>query len=98
MLVRVIKEGTNLVAVCDSALIGKKFKEGKFQLDLSGDFFRGNETPKKETIKIMQDMNPKEATFNIVGEESVNTAVEAGIISKQGIKKIQEIPFALILL
>ena len=45
----------------------------------------------------MQDMKKEDATFNIIGEKSVNTALKAGIISKQGINKIQGIPFTLIL-
>jgi hypothetical protein len=33
-----------------------------------------------------------------VGKESVNAAVKAGLIKEEGIKKIQDIPFALVLL
>ena len=39
-----------------------------------------------------------DATFNIIGKKSIKTALEAGIISKEGIKKIQNIPFALIVM
>lgn len=98
MLVKITKRYRNIVAVCDSNLIGKKFEEDNFQLDLTGNFFKGEETSEKETIKIMQDMSKEDAIFNIVGEKSINTALKAGIISQQGIKKIQDIPFALVLL
>ena len=43
-------------------------------------------------------MQKEDATFNIVGKESVQTALEAGIIKEQGIIKIQEVPIALVLL
>jgi hypothetical protein len=40
----------------------------------------------------------EDATFNIIGQKSINTAIKAGIISKQEVGKIQGIPFALILI
>jgi hypothetical protein len=47
---------------------------------------------------MLQDLNKEDATFNIVGKESIKTALEAGIIKESGIIKIQDIPIALILL
>lgn len=98
MLIKIIRAQRDIVAVCDSNLIGKKFEQGKFQLDLTGSFFKGNEVPKKEVIKIMQDMKKEDSTFNIVGKESTTTAIKAGIITKECVKKIQGVPFALVLL
>ena len=46
----------------------------------------------------MQDMIKEDASFNIVGKESIQTAIEAGIISKEGIITIDNIPIALTLL
>ena len=40
-------------------------------------------------------MNSEDATINKVGEESVKTALELGIIGKHGIIKIQDVPVAL---
>ena len=98
MQIKIHQSYREVVAVCDSNLLGKKFEQGKFQLDLKESFFKGEEKSKQETIKIMQDMSKEDATFNIVGKESVVCAIEAGIISKQGIKKIDSVPFALVLL
>lgn len=98
MLVRIIKTYRDIVAICDSDLTGKKFEDDKFQLDLKGEFFKGKETSEAKTIKIMQHMSKEDATFNIVGEKSVNAALKTGIISQQKIKKIQGIPFALVLI
>ena len=98
MLVKITKAYRNIVTVCDSNLLGKKFEEGKFQLDIKKNFFNGEELSKEKTIKIMQNMSKDDATFNIVGEKSVNVALKAKIISQEGIKKIQGIPFILILL
>lgn len=98
MYIKIIKSQRYVVAVCDSELIGKKFEEGKFQLDMKESFFLGDETDENETIDIMKRMEKEDATFNIVGEKSVNTALKAGIITQEGIKEIRGVPFALVLL
>ena len=37
------KQGDNLiVGACDENLIGKKFKEGKFQIDVAKNFYDGS--------------------------------------------------------
>ncbi len=98
MLVNIIKSYREVVAICDVELLGKYFEEEKFQLDVKESFFGGEKASEEEVIEIMQDMSREDATFNIVGEKSVNAAIKAGIISEDGINKIQGIPFALILM
>lgn len=98
ILVRLIKSYRNTVAVCDSDLLGKRFEEGKFQLDIKESFFGGEETSEEKVIEIMKEMVYEDATFYIIGEESVNTAIKAEIISEEGVKKIDGVPFALVLL
>lgn len=98
MLVKIHNSYRDIVAVCDSELLGKVFEEDKFQLDIKESFFKGEEKTKHEVLKIMQDMAKEDATFNIIGKEAVDLALEAGIITKEGIKEIQGIPFALVLL
>lgn len=98
VVVRIIKSYRDIVAICDSKLIGKKFEEGKFQLDIKESFFKGEEVNEEKVLKIMEDMAKEDSTFNIVGEESINLALKAGIIKEEGIKKIQGIPFVLVLL
>lgn len=88
----------NVVAVCDSDLLGKRFEEGKFQLDIKESFYGGEEVDEERVIQIMKKMSEEDATFNIVGKDSVNTALKAGIIVEEGITEIQGIPFALVLL
>lgn len=98
MLIKIHKSYRDVIAICDSDLIGKRFEEGRFQLDIKESFFKGEKTSEEKAIKIMKSYSAEDATFNIVGEKSVDTALEAGIITKEGIKKIQGIPFALVLL
>ena len=91
-----------IVSICDTELLGKKFEEkfesGIKQLDVRENFYKGEEAQEEKAIEIMRDLAKEDATFNIVGEKSVRCALESGIISKDGIKKVQGVPFALVLL
>jgi hypothetical protein len=98
MFVNIIKSYRDVVAICDKELIGKRFEEGGFQLDMKENFFSGKEHSEEEIIEVMQDMIKEDATFNIVGEKSVKAGLKAGIITEEGIKEIQGVPFALVLL
>lgn len=98
MIINIIKSQRYIVAVCDKEILGKRFEEGKFQLDIKENFYKGEELSEKEIMEIMGKMSREDATFNIVGKNSVNAALKAGIIEKEGIKRIQGVPFALVLL
>lgn len=87
----------DVVAICDSNLIGQKFEEGKFQLDVKEDFFKGEEASKEKIISIMEDLAKEDSTFNIIGKNSTRVAIEIGLISEEGVKEISGIPFALVL-
>lgn len=87
-----------VVAICDSELIGKKFEEGIKQLDIRENFYNGEELDEEEAIKLIQDQSREDATFNIVGENAVNIAIKAGLISDDLALTIQNIPYALKLL
>ncbi|MEK6823908.1 MAG: DUF424 family protein [Nanoarchaeota archaeon] len=98
MLVNIIKSYRDLVAICDSELLGKCFEEDLFQLNVKESFYKGEKKTEQEVIQIIKDMKSEDATFNIVGERSTNCAIKAGLISKDSIKTIQGIPFALVLM
>ena len=97
MYINIIKTYRDVIAICDVELLGKKFEEDKFQLDVKESFYKGDQKTEYEAIKIMQEMSAEDATFNIVGERSTKTALKAGIIDKESIGKIHNIPFALVL-
>jgi hypothetical protein len=97
MFVNIIKSYRDVVVICDKELLGKKFEEGKFQLDIKESFYKGKEVNEGAIIEVMKKMSAEDATFNIVGEKSINTALKAGIISIEEIGKIKGVPFAMIL-
>ncbi|MFZ5955408.1 MAG: DUF424 family protein [Nanoarchaeota archaeon] len=98
MLVKIHNAYRTVVAVCDKELIGKSFQENQKQLDLTGDFFRGEEKTKEEMIEILDDMRKEDASFNIVGKKSCEIAKQIGLINEEGIIYIESVPVALVLL
>jgi len=98
MFVNIIKSYRDVVAICDSELIGKYFKENEFQLNIKENFYKGEKKSEKEVLNIIQKMFDEDATFNIVGDKSVSLAIKSGIVSDNSIKKINGIPFALVLI
>ena len=84
--------------MCDANIVGKYFEEGKRQLDLRENFYKDKKVSREQAIKILQEQSNEDSTFNIVGKESVEAAIEAGIISKNSVDTINKIPFTLVLL
>ncbi len=98
ILINIMGSYRNVVAVCDKEILGKKFEEGKFQLDIKESFYKGKEVDEEEAIQLMKNMSREDATFNIVGKNSVCIALKAGVIEEEGVGEIQGVPFALVLL
>ncbi len=78
------------MAICDQKLIGKKFEEKSLQLDLTSDFYNGEEKSEKEIKKIIYDAY----IVNMVGENSVALGLNLGIILKENIIYTKKVPHA----
>jgi hypothetical protein len=98
MQIKIHEAYRTIVALCDTNLIGKYFSEGIMQIEIGEPFFKGEEKNFQETVEFLKEMEKEDATFNIVGEESIKAALEAKIISKEGIIIIDKIPVALVLM
>ena len=95
ILVKVHEYYRKIVAICDAELLGKKFEQDLMQLEVNKDFYGGEELSEKEIDALLEDFVREDATFNIVGERSVDAAVRAGIIGEAGIIRIHGTPHAL---
>ena len=91
MYLKVYKiENEVLVAVCDEKYLGKEFSEGNAQLKVSDKFYGQTKATCAEVTAALQD-----ATIaNLVGEESVACAIDAGVIEADNIIYIAEVPHA----
>ena len=98
MLIKIHKSYRNVVAVCDSDLIGKCFEQGNKILDVRESFYKGEEIEEKDLLELMKDMAKEDAIFSIAGKKACEIALKAGIISKEGIKEVSNVPFALLLM
>ena len=89
--IKAFKQGDDLViGACDKNLLGKKFTDGKFQIDVSNNFYKGDLIDKKTLEKYLLD-----ATIaNLVGKETVKCAINMGLIHPDCILKIKGIPHA----
>lgn len=84
------RDGRIILAVCDSDLIGKKFEQGKLQIDLTTDFYKGEEKTESEILLMIQEAY----ILNLVGEKSVKLGLKQGLIDETHILNIQGIPHA----
>jgi len=85
-----------VIAICDENLLGKKFEEGIRQLEVRESFFKGDQMSKKEVLDLIKRGVAAGSTFNIVGKESINCALECEITEESLVHKIKGIPFAII--
>lgn len=96
MIVKIHKnnDGKVILAVCDKELLGKKFEEGKLQLDLSSKFYDGKEMQEETLLKLFKSAY----IINLVGKRSINIAIKAGIIDRERVIKIKNVPHAQVVL
>ncbi|MBN1281286.1 MAG: DUF424 family protein [Candidatus Thermoplasmatota archaeon] len=89
--VKVYHQGDDLiVGACDEQLLGKKFRDGKLQIDVVKHFYEGERVDAKTLEKFLQD-----ATIaNLVGKETVKCAVDLGFVDPTCILKIKGVPHA----
>lgn len=81
-----------VVGVCDSDLVGKKFVEGEKALNISEFFFKGEIYDKEKAADVINSAY----SLNIVGKKAIEICLDLGIVSKENIFTISNVPYALI--
>lgn len=91
MLVKIHKkEDGTIVAVCDKQLIGQVLEENGKQLDLRGDFYKGEERDTAEIGDLIRNADG----VNLVGEDAVALGLQEGVIEQTHVIKIKGVPHA----
>lgn len=98
MYIKITDAYRNIITISDKELIGKKFEEGKKQLDIKESFYKGEIKIPEEVKQIIDYGRKEDAIFNIVGERSIQLALEENLITKESIARTANIPYAMILL
>jgi len=89
--IKIYKQGKDvLIGACDENLIGKKFVDGKFQIDVSREFYGGQRVNVEVFKKYLKD-----ATIaNLVGKKTVNCAIKMDLVDPKCILRIKGVPHA----
>ncbi len=91
LIVNVKESSTGvLLIVTDKEILGKKFEEGKKQLDLTSDFYKGEEKSKEEVKKMIIESRH----VHLTGKESVAIGVEMDFVNPEHILYVQNVPHA----
>ena len=85
-------EGREVLGVCDEDLLGKRFSSGDLEVDVSIFFFKGELSKKENVMDLLNNCN--NASF--VGKNIINLAVEMGVINKDQVINISDIPTAMV--
>ena len=80
-------EGT-LVAVCDPDCVGETYEDGRVSLTVSASFYEA-EAERLSKEEAMTQLAAAD-TANLVGERSVEAAVDAGIVDPDTVLEIEE--------
>jgi hypothetical protein len=89
--IKIYKQGKDLlIGACDEKLLGKKFEEGKFQIEVKKEFYGG----KKVSSEVLKTYLEDATIANLVGKETIKCAIKAGIIDPACVIKIKGIPHA----
>ena len=71
-------EGT-LVSVCDADVLGETFEAGEVSLEVTEEFYGGEAAEEAGEESVVASLRGA-TTANLVGEECVGVAIDAGII------------------
>lgn len=82
--------GKMILALCDNSIVGKKFEEKNFILDLSSDFFKGKEVSKEKLRPYLKNA----FAINAAGKESVQFLIDEKLVEEKHVKKVSGIPHA----
>lgn len=84
------REGRIILAMCDDSLIRKKFAEGELLIDLTGEFYNGENKSEDDAKKIIHEAN----AINAVGEKCVEFLLKLGLVDKKRVLKVAGVPHA----
>jgi Uncharacterized conserved protein len=76
-----------LVSVCDQACLGETYENGDITLEVTEDFYGGEDAVDAEPDAIV-DALTRASVANIVGAESVAVAVDAGLIDEANVLEV----------
>jgi hypothetical protein len=83
-------DGNEIVAVCDRELLNTTLTEGEVEIHISSGFYGDHTAGPDEVRTALKHAD----NANIMGERSVNLAIEIGIVDRSGCIWIGGVPHA----
>ena len=68
-----------LVAVCDEDCLGETYERGEVSLTVTEEFYGGEESDADDVVESLT----RASVANLVGEECVTVAIEAGLVDEE---------------
>ena len=88
---RIHRHGSEvLVAVSDAELVGRRFREGIMQLDVSEEFYGDESADAPEVLRQLAVCT----IANLVGVETITLAIRAGLVHPDNVLDIEGVPHA----
>ncbi|MHB8052541.1 MAG: DUF424 domain-containing protein [Methanoregula sp.] len=84
------RETGDVVAVCDRELLNTTLRHEKITITITDSFY-GNTPATEEEVR---DALKNAGNINLIGERSVNLALEMGLLTKSGCMMIGKVPHA----
>ena len=78
-----------LVSVCDADLLGRTFENGKVSITVEESFYGGDDAVEADADAVVAGLR-RASVANLVGEECVGVAVEAGIVDEATVLEVGE--------
>jgi hypothetical protein len=78
-----------LVSVCDADLLGRTFENGKVSITVEESFYGGEDAVEADADAVVAGLQ-RASVANLVGEECVGIAVEAGFIDEATVLEVGE--------
>jgi len=79
------------IACCDEELLNQVFKEGNLRIEITNEFFGG----KLIDLEVAMEILKEASSFNIVGENIIEEAINCNLFPKGSIRKINGVPMAI---
>ena len=75
-----------LITVCDPDVLGETFEEGSISLEVTEDFYGGEEVDTETVVEALT----RASIANLVGTETVELAIEEGFVEKGNVLEVDQ--------
>ncbi|MDI1494976.1 MAG: hypothetical protein K8823_282 [Cenarchaeum symbiont of Oopsacas minuta] len=85
-------QGSAMLNICDADLLGCNVSDKEHVINISKNYYGEKIINKSEAENLLREST----IINMVGKETISTAVKIGIGVEQGIKTINGVPFLIV--